>query len=167
MKTFYVVHTHPCAESKAAHNLSNQGYDTYLPLFLRKRRHARRHDLVPTPLFPRYLFVGVNLESKGWRSICSTFGVSKLVSFGDKPIEVPKKILMAIKDRENDEGYISLWPRVSFKEGDEVELRDNLLGNKFARITEFTGNDRVTLLMELMGCQVRIRASLDRVTFSS
>ena len=162
-----MVHTHPGAESKAAYNLGIQGYDTYLPLFLRKRRHARRNDWVPTPLFPRYMFVGVYLESKGWRPICSTFGVSKLVSFGDKPIAVPKEILLAIKGRENQEGFINLWPRRALKEGDEVQLTNNMMENNLARIAEFNGNDRVTLLMEIMGCQVRIKASLDKVTFPS
>ena len=69
--------------------------------------------------------------------------------------------------RENQDGFINLWPRSILKEGDEVELRNNVMGNHLAKITEFNGKDRVTLLMKIMGCQVRIKASLDKVPFPS
>ena len=75
--------------------------------------------------------------------------------------------MLAIKGRENQEGFINLWPRRALKEGDEVQLTNNMMENNLARFAEFNGNDRVTLLMEIMGCQVRIKASLDKVTFPS
>ena len=52
---WYVVQTHVHAESKAAAHLLRQGYETYLPRYLKRRRHARKIDLVSKPLFPRYL----------------------------------------------------------------------------------------------------------------
>ena len=54
---WYAVHTHAGAETKAVWHLENQGFSVYLPRYLRRRRHARKVDWVPTPLFPRYLFV--------------------------------------------------------------------------------------------------------------
>ena len=34
---------------------------TYLPRYLKRRRHARRVDIVAAPLFPRYLFVAIDM----------------------------------------------------------------------------------------------------------
>ena len=65
----YVVQTQPHAESKAMGHLIRQGFATYLPRYLKRRRHARKIETVAAPLFPRYLFVTVDMETQQWRSI--------------------------------------------------------------------------------------------------
>jgi hypothetical protein len=77
--SWHVVETHPHAEAKAAAHLERQGYATYLPRYLRERRHARRVAIVPAPLFPRYLFVAIDMRTQRWRAIKSTIGVARLV----------------------------------------------------------------------------------------
>ena len=76
---WYVVQTQVNAEAKAARNLMRQGFEIYLPRYLKRRSHARKIEKVAAPLFPRYLFVCVDMEKQRWRSIQSTFGVSRLV----------------------------------------------------------------------------------------
>ena len=66
---WYVAHTHVHAETKAALNLARQGYPVFLPRYRKRRRHARRVEIVPAPLFPRYLFVLIHLASQRWRAI--------------------------------------------------------------------------------------------------
>ena len=58
---WYVVQTQANAEHKAVAHLGRQGFTTYLPRYLKRRRHARRVDIVPRPLFPRYLFVSIDV----------------------------------------------------------------------------------------------------------
>jgi len=60
-RRWYVVHTQPNGEGRADLNLCRQGFATYLPRYARRRRHARRQEVVKRPLFPRYLFVGLDL----------------------------------------------------------------------------------------------------------
>jgi transcriptional antiterminator RfaH len=79
---WYVVQTRPHAEVRAAQHLQRQGFATYLPRHLKRRRHARRTEIVAAPLFPRYLFVLVDMATQRWRSIHSTIGVSRLVCNG-------------------------------------------------------------------------------------
>jgi transcription antitermination factor NusG len=59
---WYVVQTQAGAEHKAVMHLARQGFKTYLPRYLKRRRHARRIDVVAVPLFPRYLFVEIDFE---------------------------------------------------------------------------------------------------------
>ena len=66
---WYIVQTHVRAELKATFHLRRQGFETYLPCYLKKSRHARRVDTVATPLFPRYLFVSVDTATQRWHSI--------------------------------------------------------------------------------------------------
>ena len=72
---WYVVQTHPHAESRAMEQLRQQGFVTYLPKLLKQRRHARKVETVIRPLFPRYLFVLVDITTQRWRAIHSTIGV--------------------------------------------------------------------------------------------
>ena len=82
---WFVAHTHPHAEAKATAHLNRQGFEIYFPRYLKRRRHARRIETVAAPLFPRYLFVAVDLTAQRWRSIYSTVGVTRLVCNGDDP----------------------------------------------------------------------------------
>jgi transcriptional antiterminator RfaH len=61
---WYVVQTQINAEAKAARNLLRQGFAIYLPRYLKRRSHARKIEKVPAPLFPRYLFVQIDLETQ-------------------------------------------------------------------------------------------------------
>lgn len=90
---WYVARTHPHVEAKAQAHLHRQGFATYLPQYLKKRRHARRFDTVQAPLFPCYLFVAIDIQRQRWRSISSTVGVSHLVGNGDHPTEVASTVI--------------------------------------------------------------------------
>src|ERR1700758_4136284 len=91
-RRWYVAQSHVHAESKAAKHLSRQGFEVYLPRYRKQRRHARRIDVVAAPLFPRYLFVSIDLGVQRWQSIHSTIGVIRLVSNGDAPGMVSPEI---------------------------------------------------------------------------
>jgi transcriptional antiterminator RfaH len=73
---WYVVQTQVNAEVKAARNLLRQGFEIYLPHYLKRRSHARKIEKVAAPLFPRYMFVRIDLATQRWRSVQSTYGVS-------------------------------------------------------------------------------------------
>ena len=51
-----------------------------------------------------------------------------------------------------------------FKKGEKVRLVSSLLGDKIGKITEFKSSERVTLLMEMMGREVIIKAPLASLT---
>ena len=52
-KNWYVVQTQANGEFRAAENLRRQGFDVYLPRYLKRLRHARKVDFTAKPLFPR------------------------------------------------------------------------------------------------------------------
>ena len=79
---WYVVRTQPHREARAYYQLQNQNYQVFLPRFPKSRRHARKFDTVLAPLFPRYLFVGLDLTRHPWRSVNGTYGVEHLLMRG-------------------------------------------------------------------------------------
>lgn len=99
---WYVVHTKPRQEKRAAQHLLQQGYECYLPT-LRVEKCSRGHVIaVDEPLFPRYLFVRSTRAGtlNTLAPIFSTRGVSSLVSFGNELAKVSDMLIATIKDQE-------------------------------------------------------------------
>src|SRR5437016_13145894 len=100
---WFLVHTLPKSERKANWHLHAQGFRTYLPRFRKTIRHARQLRTVEAPLFPRYLFVILDLERDRWLSVRSTVGVASLFSSRDgRPVPVPVGIVESLIARSED-----------------------------------------------------------------
>jgi transcriptional antiterminator RfaH len=163
MMRWYVAHTQPSGESKASWHLRNQDFVVYLPRYLKRRRHARRIDWVPVPLFPRYLFIGMDLAVARWRAIRSTIGIAGLVCHGDRPTAVPAGIVEAIQARENDKGVVTLPAAPLFDKGDRVDITEGALRGLSGLCEGTTDEERVIILLDLLGRQVRVQVPLETV----
>ena len=152
---WYVVQTHTFSESKAAAHLTRQGFDVYLPRYLKRRRHARRIETVPAALFPRYLFVAVDMASQQWRSIQSTIGVSRLVCNGDAPAAVAGAVVEDLRRREED-GFVQLSKRPRFSPGDKVHVVEGVFAPCIGLFEGMRDLDRVSVLLDLLGRKVRV-----------
>lgn len=160
---WYVANTHVNAETTAAGHLRRQGFDVYLPLYKKLHSHARRKEWVSRALFPRYLFVGVTEENQRWRAIQSTVGISHLVSFGGAPSSVCEDIIDALRAREDEAGMVNLAARSLFKKGEAVKLLGGALADHIGLFEGIDDKMRVTVLLDLLGRQLRIRAPLETV----
>jgi transcriptional antiterminator RfaH len=152
---WYIVRTHARAEVKASLNLERQGFATYLPRYLKRRRHARRIEIVPAPLFPRYLFVAIDLATQRWRSIHSTFGVAQLVCNGEDPSVVSAAVVDELRKREDDKGFVQLARR-GFARGEKVRVVEGVFSACLGLFEGMTDNERVTILLDLLGRKVRV-----------
>jgi transcriptional antiterminator RfaH len=152
---WYVVHTRPHAERRAYAHLERQGFTTYLPRTLKRRRHARRIETVEAPLFPRYLFVAIDLSAQRWRAIQSTIGVSHLVCNGNDPAPVPDAVIAALRSHEQD-GYVRLPARPLFQPGEVVRILDGAFATCLGLYDGMADGERVAVLLDLLGRKVRI-----------
>jgi transcriptional antiterminator RfaH len=159
---WYVAQTHPRAEAKAAEHLTRQGFGVYLPRFRKRRRHARRIDTVKAPLFPGYLFVAIDTATQRWLSIQSTIGVARLICNGDVPAVVQREIVDALRQREGDGGLIKLEPR-PFKIGEELRVLDGAFTGTFGLFEGMNDNERITILLDLLGRKVRVNLEAESV----
>ena len=160
---WYVAHTHPHAEAKATAHLSRQGFDIYFPRYIKRRRHARRIETVTAPLFPRYLFVAIDLNAQRWRSIFSTVGVSRLVCNGEDPSPVPVGIVEALKSREDANGFIKLDCRPRFHVGDKIRVLDGAFSSCLGLFEGMAERERIAILLDLLGRKVRVILDADLV----
>jgi transcriptional antiterminator RfaH len=161
---WYVVQTQVNAEAKAARNLLRQGFEIYLPRYLKRRSHARKIEKVPAPLFPRYMFVEIDMATQRWRSIQSTFGVSHLVLQGADPARVAPDVVNALKAREDEGGYVRLDQPSKFALGEKVRVLAGVFAENFGLFDGMADRDRVAILLDLLGRKVRVSLEADLVT---
>jgi transcriptional antiterminator RfaH len=160
---WYVVQTQAHAEAKASWHLERQGFETYLPRYVKKRRHARRVEMVHAVLFPRYLFVAIEMATQRWRSISSTIGVTRLVCNGDEPAAVPPKVIEALRQRENDQGLVVLPAQPRFTTGQKVRLLDGAFRDCVGLFEGMKDLERISILLDLLGRKVRVLLEADAI----
>jgi transcriptional antiterminator RfaH len=153
---WHVVQVRVHAEVKAQMHLARQGFATYLPRYLKRRRHARRVEIVAAPLYPSYLFVTFDRAIHRWRSIQSTVGVARLVCNGDVPAALDNSIINGLKSREDTRGFIQLERRPQFAAGDKVRVREGVFRNCLGLFEGMGDRERIAILLELLGRKVRV-----------
>lgn len=163
MKHWYAVYTQPRNEPLASEHLVRQGFDVFFPRYLKRRSHARRVDMVPAPLFPRYVFVSFDVDEGGWRVIRSTRGVIDLVRNGLQPVAVPETIIGEIKRRRDDEGFVVLAKGIKLKRGARIRIDAGPFADYEAIFEKQRDEDRVVALLSLLGRKVVVELPIDSV----
>lgn len=88
---WYLVGTNSGKERLAQMHLRMQGFETYLPM-----RAPLKAGAAARPLFPAYLFVRVDLDRPGWRSIYGTIGVKDVLSTGQGDSRRPRAMMRGL-----------------------------------------------------------------------
>ena len=163
MKNWFVVYTQPRNEDLATEHLARKGFDVYFPRYRKMRSHARRHDVVPSPLFPRYIFVGFDVMTCAWRSIRSTRGVIDLVRNGLDPVPVPEGTVDEIKAREDEGGYVVLGKHLHLSRGDRFRIDSGPFASYEAIFESKKDEARVIALLSMLGRRVSVELPIGAV----
>ena len=142
MNKWYLIKTKPRQEKKAKQNLENQGYRAFCPMV------KINNKLVV--LFPGYLFVQLNKKTQNWSPINSTKGVSHFVKFGLNFAKVPNSVVAFIKTNQHITAD-KLNNLNKFKPGDKVQISDGAFKNYMAIFKCYKPDERIILLMNLLG----------------
>ena len=142
MKNWYLLKTKPRQEIIAKQNLKNQGYGSFCPIVKINNRLV--------VLFPGYLFVQLNEKTQNLSPINSTKGVSHFVKFGLNFAKVPTSVIEFIKTNQHitTEKFKNLN---KFKPGDMIQISDGAFKNCVAIFKCYKPDERVILLMNLLG----------------
>jgi transcription elongation factor/antiterminator RfaH len=150
---WFLAHTQPRSEGKAELHLGAQGFRTYLPQIQKTIRHARQLTTVRAPLFPRYLFVILDLERDRWLSVRSTVGVSHLFTQEGRPVPVPVGIVESLIERS-----AANLTRLDtdLVKGKHVRILTGPFADFVGTLERLDGAGRVQVLLELMGTAVPV-----------
>jgi transcription antitermination factor NusG len=102
--------------------------DIYLPMVL---GHPRSRNPIQ-PMFPRHLFVQVDVVTNGWNAIFTTHGVQSVLRAGDRPAWIKPDRISFMQGEEQD-GYVTLrdepipqWDAVAPEPGQQWEPGDRV-----------------------------------------
>lgn len=161
---WFVAKTHASGENKALFHLERQGFKVYLPRYLRRVSHARRVVWKPRPLFPTYLFVATSAGQQRWRAINSTVGVAHLICGDRGPLPVPAGVVEDIRRHEDENGMVLAGRTVPFEKGDEVHIMSGAFADHTGLFECAPDEDRVIILLDLLGRQVKAHVKLGAIT---
>ena len=159
--SWFLAQLKPNCAHIADRNLKRQGFRTFLPTEDATRPVRGKLITAPRPLFPGYVFVAFDTGGGHWRTINSTKGVTRLVSFGTAPAPVPLDILSQLMLRCDASG--KLLPPKFLKLGDQVRLTSGPFADFVGTIESIAPERRVWVLIEIMGGQTRVAVAADQL----
>jgi transcription antitermination factor NusG len=121
---WYIFYTAPRAEKVAQRELSNKGYEVFLPMTKSLRIwNNRQKKIIDQVLFPSYIFV--NTEESCLYRICQLPKITTYIHCGGKPSKINHKCIEGIKRMLNLDQEISV--ETNFSEGENVLLKSGPL----------------------------------------
>jgi transcriptional antiterminator RfaH len=133
-------------------DLEAQGFKAFLPSVLRTVRHARQFRIVRSALFPRYLFIFLDLNLDRWLSVRNAPGVSLLFTCGSRPIPVPKGVVEAFIE-ETDGLHAPLFGD-SFCSDQKVRITSGPFADLIGTLEQLDESGRACVLIQMMGNSV-------------
>ena len=147
---WYALYVHSRAEKKVHGLLLSMGYEAYLPLIVIMKQWSDRMKKVEEPLFKSYLFVRADLRK--YYEVLGIPGVTKFVSFENKPVVVPENQITAIKKYCDD--YTESDPDVTaeeFHEGQLVRIVSGPMTGLTGRLAPVNNKKRLIVYIESVG----------------
>lgn len=154
MRNWYLLKTKSKQEHIAIKNLENQKYCCYCPTITIQNKQI--------VLFPGYIFIYLHNEKENWSPICSTKGIVNFVRFGLNYAQVPDAVIKFLRANEliNKEKFNNLD---RLKSGDKVQISDGVFKNCVAIFKSSKPQERVLLLLNILGQQQSITIKQESV----
>ena len=151
---WYLVQCKPNASQIAFRNLENQSFCTFMPLQKTTKRKGKIFQPQIRPLFPGYIFVQLHRDQGPWRQINSTRGVARVVRLGAQPSAVPNEIVEALMARCDKQSILFQTVETQSSQlhaGNQAQVTQGPFSGFIATITAIEPNNRINILIELMG----------------
>ena len=163
-KEWFILQFKSNSHHLAAKNLNRQGFETFLPLHDTTSRSLSRFINTSKPLFPGYMFVRFDRAESEWHKINNTYGVSRLITFNSILKSIPTIFVDHLMKRYDLSG--KLIPIQKLKKGDHVTVLKGPFANFIATVEKYEADQRISILMDLMGRKTKIQTPSDNLTLS-
>ena len=163
-KEWFILQFKPNSHHQAAKNLNQQGFETFLPLNDTTSRKLSRFVNTSRPLFPGYMFIRFDRAETEWHKINNTYGVSRLITSNSILKSIPTRFVDGLMKRYDLSG--KLLPTQKLKKGDQVTVLKGPFTNFIATVEKYEADQRIWILMDLMGRKTKIKTPSDALKLS-
>lgn len=155
---WFLIFTKPGCEELAQQNLRQQGFRVYHPRLARPALRRGRWIERIVSLFPRYLFVQLDVARQSLAPIRSTTGVASIVRFGVDVTVVHDSIVEGLMRRADPgSGLHRLATANVFEPGAPVSIVAGAFEGLDGIFERDAGNERVVVLLRLLGRNAPVR----------
>ncbi len=152
---WFAIHTKACREGVAAMNIERMGLEVFLPQIREEKRVWGVAQMVIKPLFSGYLFARF-CPAAYLHLIQYARGVRRVVGSGEKPLPVDEEIILAIRSRIGEEGYVRIESE-PMQRGDRVIVQEGPLQGLSGIFEQaLDERERVVILLETIAYQARL-----------
>ena len=163
-KEWFILQFKSNSHHLAAKNLNRQGFETFLPLHDTTSRRLSRFLNTSKPLFPGYMFIRFDRAESDWHKINNTYGVSRLITFNSVLKSIPTTFVDSLMMRYDLSG--KLLPIKKLRKGDHVTVLKGPFANFIATVEKYEADQRIWILMDLMGRKTKIQTPSDNLIIS-
>jgi len=153
---WYAIYTRHQHEKSAAQLLTRKGFEVLLPLYRSRSRWSDRTQIVLLPLFPNYLFIQCDLDSRV--RVLQTAGVCWFVSNAGVPTAVPETEIGMV--RRVVEAPVNVLPHSFLDRGDQVRVLRGPLTGLTGILMRVKNQCRVIISLELLHKSAAIEIDL-------
>ena len=154
LTTWFVVQLRPHGLALARAHLHRQGFKTFSPEIVNGHDPQLKAKKSRRPLFPGYLFVSFDPSANGWTAINNTRGVSRLILNDPRsPRPLPEQLMAGLFGRCDSSELFSSSDTLEV--GDHVRILSGPFADLVTQIDALPDTERVGILVELLGRQVR------------
>ena len=157
MSEWMLAQLKPNADAIAKRNLERQGFGVFQPMERRTRVRRGRFVTQTRGFFPGYAFLNHPADCAPWSLVNSTYGVARLVRFGDRPAPVPEHVITSLRAACDENEIIS--NQCSLFAGAEVAIRSGVFSGFIGKLERLSPNDRALVLIDFMGKRTSVEIS--------
>jgi transcription antitermination factor NusG len=140
---WYPLQTRYQCEKKVDAALRDEGFESFAPMQLEKRRWSDRTKLIESPLFPGYTFVRMEAEPKLLIKVLRLPGLVRFVTSGRELVAVPNEEIDAVRAlvQSNTSYEPGPFPAV----GERVRIHGGCLEGVEGVLTAQTGRGEIII----------------------
>ena len=151
---WFVAQLRPNGLAKARAHLRRQRFESFSPERMGTRPHQGRLMQRRQPLFPGYLFVQFDPATPGWTAINSTRGIGRLLLQDPRrPRPLPESLIAGLQARCGPDELLK--PADDLEVGEQIRILSGPFADFITQVDQIPDSERVGVLLDLMGRDVR------------
>ena len=154
-KKWCIAQIKPNLYLSAIKNLERQGFETFLPKMEITQKQENKFLFKNVYVFPGYMFVCFDPHTITWIKINSTYGISKILTFNNKPSEISSDLILELKNRY--EINSNLTQKEKLQKGDSIKFYRGPFADLIAKVESVDEKNRIWILLEAMGGYQRLK----------
>jgi len=154
-KKWFIAQIKPNSYEAAFQNLERQGFEIFVPKMEITQRQKNKFIIKNVYVFPGYMFVYFDPGIIRWTKINSTYGVSKILAFNNKPSEISSDLILELKRRYEINN--NQTQKEKLQKGDSIKFYVGPFADLIAKVESIDENNRIWVLLEAMGGYKRLK----------